>query len=251
MKISIVTVVYNAVDTIEQTILSVHAQRYADVEHIVIDGASTDGTVEVIKRHQDKLSQWVSQSDQGIYHAMNAGIALASGDIVGTLNADDIYQDEGVLDLVSSCLSDPDIDACYGDLVYVSRQDTNKVIRYWQSRDYCPGLFEAGWMPAHPTFFVRRALYGQLGCFDTKMRFQADFELTARLMAVHGIATRYLPQIMVRMRIGGATNRSIGNIVKGNAESYSACKRLGLKVSPMYFVSKFAMRLPQFFRRVR
>ncbi len=249
MKITIVTVVYNAADTLEQSILSVRSQLWKEVEHIVIDGASTDGSLEIIQRHGDKLSQWVSEPDQGIYHAMNKGLSLATGDIVGFLNADDIYQDEHVLADVASCFANDSVDGCYGDLVYVAKDNPDKVIRYWQSRDYRPGLFESGWMPAHPTFFVRRKVYQEFGCFDTRLRFQSDFELTARLMAVHGIATCYLPRILVRMRTGGITNRSLANIVRGNAESYSACKRLGLEVTPFYFLTKFALRVPQFFCR--
>lgn len=247
MKVSIITVVYNAEDTLEDTILSVHAQKYPEIEHIVIDGASTDQSVAIISRHQDKLSQWMSEPDQGIYHAMNKGIRLATGELIGFLNADDIYQDSGVITRVAACFEDQSIEACYADLVYVDQNDLGRVVRYWRSQHYKPGLFEKGWMPAHPTFFARRRVYQCYGDFDQKLKYHSDYELTARMLAIHGINAKYLPEVLVRMRVGGTTNRSMLNILRGNLESYKACRRLGLKLSPLYFFTKFMMRVPQFF----
>lgn len=249
MKISVVTVVFNNVATIEGTILSVAAQSYKDVEHIIIDGGSTDGTLGVIARHRDKLAYMVSEPDCGIYDAMNKGIRAATGDVVGTLNADDIYADDSVLAQVAGALCDESIDACYADLVYVDAQDTRKIRRYWRSRPYAPGLFARGWMPAHPTFFVRRSVYERYGLFDTQFKLQSDFDLTMRFMDVHHIRTIYVPHIWVRMRMGGASNRSLRNVLRGNWEAYQACHVNGLKVSPLFFLVKIASRLPQFFSR--
>ena len=249
MKISVITAVVNAQGTLPDTIESVSGQTHEDREHIVIDGGSRDGTLDILRDNVDLLTQWVSEPDRGIYDAMNKGIRMAEGDIVGLLNADDVYADNRVLERVAEVFQNPDIEACYGDLVYVQASDLSRVIRYWRSGEYRPGLFERGWMPAHPTFFVRRDTYHRLGLYNLRLQFQSDFELTARFMALHQIKTCYIPEVLVRMRLGGATNRSVANIVKGNVESYLAIRRLGLGVTPFYFVTKFAMRLPQFFRR--
>jgi glycosyltransferase involved in cell wall biosynthesis len=182
---------------------------------------------------------------------MNKGIALATGEVVGTLNADDMYMHEGVLARVASVFEDASVEACYGDLIYVDRADTDRIVRYWTSRPYAPGLFERGWIPAHPTFFVRRSVYERYGAFDLSYRIQSDFELTMRLLAVHGIRSVYIPEILVRMRMGGTTNRRVMNVVRGNLESYRAARSHGLGVTPWFFVVKILSRVPQFFRRPR
>ncbi len=247
MRISIVTVVFNNASTIEQTILSVAGQTYRDIEHIIIDGGSTDGTLDIIARHRDKFAVVVSEPDRGIYDAMNKGIKAAQGEAIGTLNADDFYANDTVLSQVADAFRDPSVDACYSDLVYVAADDPGRVLRYWRSCDYRPGLFLWGWMPAHPTFFVRRRVYDQHGLFDTRLKLQADFELTMRFMELRRIKTMYVPRTWVRMRTGGASNRSIKNVLRGNWESYTACRRHGLGVTPLFMVAKVASRLPQFF----
>jgi glycosyltransferase involved in cell wall biosynthesis len=249
MKISIITVVLNAADTIEDTLRSVAAQRYPTIEHIVVDGGSTDGTLAIIERHRGRIATLIVEPDRGIYDAMNKGIAVATGDIIGTLNADDIYADEQVLEKIARVFTDPAIGACHADLVYVERTDLDKIVRYWQSCPYADGLFERGWLPAHPTFFARREVYRRYGGFDLSYRFQADFELTMRLLAVHKVRSVYLPEVIVKMRMGGVSNRSVLNVVKGNLEAYRACRRHGLKVSPLFIAKKILSRLPQFFRR--
>jgi glycosyltransferase involved in cell wall biosynthesis len=249
VKISVLTVCYNSERTIEDTIRSVRDQTYKDVEHVIVDGASTDGTMRVVTRYRDCLAQVISEPDRGIYDAMNKGVLLATGDVVGTLNADDIYADETVLEQVAAIFSDPAVDACYADLVYVSADDPTKVRRYWRSCPYRAGLFERGWMPAHPTFFVRRRVYEEHGLFDTQFKLQSDFELTMRFINVQRIKTVYTPRIWVRMRMGGVSNRSIRNVMRGNIEAYKACKKQGIKVSPLFFLMKIASRIPQFFTR--
>ncbi|MDH3282223.1 MAG: glycosyltransferase, partial [Gammaproteobacteria bacterium] len=156
MKISVVTVVRDAVTTIEDTLKSVISQDHPDVEHIIVDGASTDGTREVLDRYRSHVAQLVSEPDSGIYAAMNKGLRLAGGEVIGFLNADDVYAHAGVLTIIERVLADPELDACYADLVYVRRRDITQTIRYWTSQPFRPGLFEHGWLPAHPTFFVRR-----------------------------------------------------------------------------------------------
>jgi glycosyltransferase involved in cell wall biosynthesis len=247
MKISVITVVHNAAATIEDTILSVASQAYRPVEHIIIDGGSTDGTMDLIRKHMDKIAVVKSEPDHGIYDAMNKGLALATGDIVGFLNADDIYADPHALDEIFSAIKEQNVDACYGDLVYVDKANIRKTVRYWKSRDYQDGLFERGWMPAHPTFYTRRWVYEKYGGYDTDYRRQSDFELTLRFLAVHKIKSAYIPKILVRMRRGGVS-RGLRHILEGNLEAYRACRRHSLDVSPFFIAWKILSRVPQFFR---
>jgi glycosyltransferase involved in cell wall biosynthesis len=249
MKISIITVCYNAAATLGETLDSVAAQGYEDIEHIVVDGGSIDGTLQVLQAHGRRVSKWVSEPDRGIYDAMNKGISMATGDVVGILNADDVYADATVIEQVAKVFSDVEIDACYADLVYVDQNDPSRIIRYWKSCIFKDGLFRKGWMPAHPTFFVRRSIYEKFGGFDLEFPRQADFELTMRFMAVRKIATVYVPKVWVRMRMGGVSNSSIRGILKGNIEAYRACLKNGIQVSLWFIPRKMISRIPQFFRR--
>lgn len=244
MKISVVTVCFNGEATLYDAIQSVAGQDHQEHEHIVVDGASTDGTRDILSRNRHLLASVVSEPDRGIYDAMNKGVALSQGDVVGFLNADDVYAHPGVLSRIAEEFADKSIDACYADLVYVDTNDPGKVVRYWKSRPYVPGLFEGGWMPAHPTFYVRRSVYERFGAYDLRYRFAADFELTMRLMAVRRIKAVYVPETWVRMRAGGATNR---NKLRTNLEAYRAARRNGLQVTPFFVLRKIASRLPQFF----
>jgi len=251
MKISIITVVFNAEQTIEDALKSVASQSYPDVEHIVIDGASTDNTLSIVQTYTKHLAHIVSEPDRGIYDAMNKGIALASGDVIGLLNADDVYQDDTVLQQVADAHVDPDLDACYADLVYVQQKNLDKVVRYWRSRVYKQGLCFTGWMPAHPTFYLKRKIYQQVGLYNTDLAYQADLEFCARAFESHKISSLYIPRLWVRMRLGGVTNNSISNVLKGNWESYKALKKIGLKRNPIsYFAVKFGAKLPQFLSRL-
>jgi glycosyltransferase involved in cell wall biosynthesis len=250
MKVSIVTVAYNAAKTIGDTIASVASQTYGDVEYIVVDGGSTDGTMDIVKQHRDKIAKFVSESDNGIYDAMNKGLGLATGDIVGFLNADDMYVGRGVIDRVVDAFLEPSVQACYGDLVYVDAVDTEAVVRYWKSNEYRSGLFARGWVPAHPTFFARRGVYEKWGRFDLRFKLAADFEIMARFLSKFGVKARYVPEVLVKMRMGGATNRTISNIVKQNIEIYRAAKKNGIRFSPFTFVlGRLLLRVPQFFAK--
>jgi glycosyltransferase involved in cell wall biosynthesis len=248
-KISVITVVHNGAATVEDTIYSVAAQDYPRIEHIIIDGASTDGTLDIVRRHREKFAAFRSEPDRGMYDAMNKGLSMATGDIIGFLNADDAYVDNTILKQVAELFSDDTVDACYADLIYVDKDNPEKVVRYWRSRPYESGLFERGWMPAHPTFFVRRGVYEKYGGYDLDYRLQSDFELTMRFMAINNIRSIYSPKIFVRMRMGGESNKNLANIVKGNLEAFRACRKHGLKIGPFFVVKKLLSRLPQFFRR--
>lgn len=246
--ISIITVCYNSAETISDTINSIAKQSYANKEHIVVDGNSSDATMDIV-RASSSISRFVSEPDKSVYDAMNKGIALATGDVIGFLNSDDFYIDELVLAQVAEVFADSEVDACYADLLYVDKKDTNKIVRYWKSCPFVPGLFEDGWMPAHPTFFVRREVYEELGGFDLDYRIQADFELTMRFLEVYRIKSVHIPKIFIKMRVGGISNNSIVNIIKGNIEAYKACKKNHLPISFLFNIKKIVSRIPQFFVR--
>ncbi|MDP8568095.1 glycosyltransferase family 2 protein [Methylophilus aquaticus] len=248
MKISIITVCYNSAATIQDTITSIANQDHPDIEHIVVDGGSKDETLTIVKS-ASSVTKLISEQDKGIYDAMNKGLNLANGDVIGFLNADDFYADDIVLTQVSIAFQDSSVQACYADLVYVDKSDTSRITRYWKSRPFCAGLFKKGWMPAHPTFFARREVYEQFGNFNLNFPRQADFELTMRFLEIHQIKSVYIPKVWVRMRTGGASNNSIKGIIKGNLEAYRACKMHNLQVGPFFIIKKIFSRIPQFFSK--
>lgn len=217
MKISIITVCYNNEKTIKDTLDSVASQLGVNIEHILVDGASADNTLDILKKYPH-VYKTISEPDNGIYDAMNKGIRLATGSVIGTLNADDFYINSHVLSDVAKIFEDETVDACFADLLYVDQQDTTKIVRYWQSQPYHSGLFKTGWMPAHPTFFVRKRVYEQYGKFDLNYKIAADFELLFRLIEVNKIKTVYLPKVLIKMRMGGTTNKNMRNIKIQNQE---------------------------------
>lgn len=249
MKISIITVVFNNEKTIEDTILAVAAQTHPDIEHIVVDGASTDGTMDVVRRHRGKIAKLVSEPDEGIFDAMNKGIRLATGEVIAFLNADDIYADNTVLEQVASVFFDPSVDACYANLVYVDPVDLNKVVRFWKSQEFKPGLFQKGWVPAHPTFFARKKVYQQHGNYDVSLKLAADYELMLRFLEKFKVKSVYIPRVFVKMRTGGVSNNSIRNILQQNIEIYRACKKNGVPVSPFFVFTKIFSKLSQFYSK--
>lgn len=222
MKCSIITVSYNAVNTIEDTINSVISQSYQDIEYIIIDGNSADGTIDIIKKYEHKISKWISEKDNGIYDAMNKGIQFASGDIIGILNADDIYADNTIVEKIIKEFYNSNADALYGDLKYVLQTDLNKTIRYWKSGSYKEGKFLMGWMPPHPTFFVKKEIYNRLGTYRLDMPTAADYELMLRFIHVNKIKLTYLPEIITIMREGGMSNKSLINRWMANRDDKRA-----------------------------
>jgi glycosyltransferase involved in cell wall biosynthesis len=237
MKISVITVCYNSAATIGDTISSVASQSYADKEYIVVDGNSSDATMNIV-RASSSISHFISEPDKGIYDAMNKGIALATGDVIGTLNADDFYMDDHVLSNVAKIFLDPNIDACYGDLLYVSEANTDHAVRFWKSTNYKHGLFKSGWMPAHPTFFVRKNVYERLGNFDLNYKIAADFELLFRFIEKNKVNTKYLPKVLVKMRLGGTTNKNVSNIIWQNKEIFTILRAYYADFSILKFVAK-------------
>lgn len=249
MKISIITVSHNSAKTIPDTIASVAAQDYESVEHIVVDGGSNDGTPMIIAG-SNSISSFVSEPDEGIYDAMNKGIAMATGDIIGILNADDFFEANDVCSEIARIFQDKTVDACYADLVYVQQHNTKKIVRYWQPREYKPGAFKRGWMPPHPTFFCRKSVYQQFGNFDVRYKIAADVELLFRFLEKNRVNTVYLPKVITRMRLGGTTNQSFTNMKDQNAEVLSVLDAYYGRVSRLiFFIGKFADRAIQFLRR--
>jgi glycosyltransferase involved in cell wall biosynthesis len=250
VKISIVTVVYEnpMVGEALDSILSQRLDPEDELELVVIDGGSRDGTREVLERYRDRIAVLVSEPDGGIYDAMNKGLRRVTGDIVGTLNSDDLYMDDAVLATVAEAFRKDGTQLVYGDLVYVRRSAPDQVVRYWKSEAYRAGLFERGWMPPHPTFFVRREAYLEHGLFDLNYRLGADFELTLRFLAKARLSFSYIPKILVRMRVGGATNNSLRNILKANLECQHACRKNGLDVPWWFIPRKVFPKLLQFFK---
>lgn len=224
MKVSIITVVYNGAKYLEQAMQSVLSQRLPagwELEYVVIDGGSTDGTVEIIEQYADKLAYSVSEPDGGIYDAMNKGVSRATGEVVGILNADDFYVSEDVLGKVIAALREG-IDAVYGDIAMAQGEDTEHVVRYWQAGEYTPGAFRRGWHPPHPALFVRRSVYQRCGLFNICFKIAADYEFMLRIFEVCKVTSHYIPELLVKMRVGGASTANLKNILKANVESYRA-----------------------------
>lgn len=256
-SITVITAVYNGSSNIRDCLNSVKSQS-VPVEHIIIDGASTDNTLEVVRAHNPSACI-ISEPDNGIYDAMNKGIRLASGEIVGILNADDFYASPYVLAKVAKVFEDPNIDACYGDLLYVAEILSNlsiqqqsmsfRTIRYWKSGPFNPDKFYWGWMPPHPTFFVRRRVYDQYGLFNINIGTAADYEIMLRFLLKHKVATVYIPEILVKMRIGGASNANLNSRINANRMDRKAWEVNGLKPYPWTLFLKPVRKICQWIAR--
>ena len=241
MKFSLITITYNSESTISDTLKSVLTQSYADVEYLIIDGSSKDSTLNIIKEHEPQFKggmKWISEPDKGIYDAMNKGIRMATGDIIGILNSDDLFIDNYVLEDVANAFKQNNIDCLYGNLKFVDAINTDKVVRTWKGSQHTAGAFLRGWHPAHPTFYVKREVYEKYGVFDTSFDVSADFELMLRFIEKYQISNLYLDRDFVKMRMGGESTGSIAKIIQGNKNVLRAFKKNGFKVSPFYPVMR-------------
>jgi glycosyltransferase len=231
-KISIITVTYNSALTITDTLKSVQSQDYPNIEHIIVDGNSQDDTIKIIKSFPH-VSKWISEKDSGFYDAMNKGVQLATGDIIGILNSDDIYAHSSVLSKVGERFMSNNIDALYGDLYYVNAENTNKVIRIWKSGKFKRSNFNYGWMPPHPTFFVKKEVYTKAGNFNVSLKRSADYELMLRILVKYKFKAEYLQDVLVKMRTGGVSGSSWEGRLKANMEDRMAWKINNLE--PYFF----------------
>ena len=241
MKISLITITYNSISTISDTITSILNQTYTDLEYIIIDGASKDNTLSIVKEYESLFNgrmKWISEPDKGIYDAMNKGIHMATGDIIGILNSDDLFMDNNVLKDVVQAFKCNNIDSIYGNLKFVDANDTNKIVRTWVGSQHTPGAFMKGWHPAHPTFYVRREVYEKYGVFDTSFDVSADFELMLRFIEKNQISNFYLDRYLIKMRMGGESTGSIKKIIIGNKNIMRAFKKNGFNVSPFYPIKR-------------
>lgn len=246
MKISIVTVAYNSAATISDTLLSVAQQTHPDIEHIVVDGASRDGTLAVLRAKGSHVAKLVSEPDGGIYDAMNKGLALASGDFVGFLNADDMLATTGVVASIAAAAAAPDVGAVCGDLVYVRKDSPMAVVRYWRCGSFSQSRLRHGWMPPHPTLYVRRSLLNELGGFDTRLRIAADYDFILRYLKHPNLQVAYVPKVLVRMRLGGASNRSLQAMLRKSREDLVALRQNQIG-GLLTLLCKNARKVPQFF----
>ena len=246
MKISIITVTFNSAKYLEDCIQSVIDQNFNNIEHIIIDGGSTDQTVAIIKKYKHKLAYWVSEKDNGMYDAINKGLQFATGDVVGMLHSDDILASPEVISLIAQSFENKNVDSVYGDLVYVKPDNINQVLRIWKGYNYKRSKFKFGWMPAHPTFYIRKAVVDKYGGYETHYYTASDYEFMARYLYRHKISCVYLPKLIVRMRNGGASNSSIYSRLRANRRDYLAMKNNKIPFPLIASVLKPIRKLPQF-----
>lgn len=245
LTVTIITVSFNSAQTIEDTLKSVASQSYPNIEHIIVDGGSTDQTMNIVADFPH-VAKSISEPDEGIYFAMNKGLAMASGDVIAILNADDLYADHEVIAKVAAVFKDPAIDATYADLVFVEREDVSTIFRTWKSGPFKRSSMYNGWMPPHPTFFVRRSIYENHGMFNTLLRSAADYELMLRFLLKHEINPSYIPQTIIRMRQGGKSTASVKNRIRANMEDRKAWKINGLKPHLFTLILKPLRKIKQF-----
>ncbi len=252
MKVSIITICFNSQKTIKQAIESVLSQDYEDIEYIIVDGGSPDGTVGIIKSFGNKIDKFVSEKDKGLFDALNKGIKMATGEIVGILHSDDIFASSNIVQKVAKEMAEKNAWACWGDLVYVDKNNPNKIVRVWKSSAYKKGLFKKGWMPPHTTFFARKEAFEKYGYYKLNFEMAADYELMLRFLEKFNIASCYIPEIFVKMRTGGVSDRSLKNItkiIKTNIRAYKAWKENNLKVSPFVLIKKPMSKIFQSFKK--
>ena len=243
MKVSIITVCFNSSKTIEETIQSVLSQDYPNIEYLVIDGGSIDGTQTIIQKYQGKIASWVSEPDQGMYAAMNKGISMATGDVIGILNSDDVYVSSRAVSELMYVMSKAKADVVFADLILVDQNNLNKVLRYYDSGRFQPRKFRWGWMPAHPTVFVKKKYYDRVGLFALDYQIAADYEMLIRILAIEKAPFAYLPKPMVRMRAGGASTAGLSRNWILNKEIIRACRENGIYTNMAMLLLKLPFKL--------
>jgi len=243
LKVSIITVSFNSAKTIADTIESVLSQDFPEIEYIIVDGNSSDDTVKIIRQYENRISKWISEKDQGMYDAMNKGIAMATGDVIGILNSDDVYMNSHVISEMMKLLHEKNAQVVFADLILVDQNNDNQVLRYYDSSHFHPDKFRWGWMPAHPTVFVKRELYQVVGPFSTNYQIAADYEMLIRILAVQKAPYAYLPKPVVRMRSGGASTAGLSRNWILNKEIIQACQENGIYSNMAMLLLKIPAKL--------
>jgi len=243
LSVSIITVSYNSVETINDTINSVLSQTYKNIEYIIIDGSSVDGTIELVQSFGKRISKFISQPDDGIYEAINKGVKIASGDIIGILNSDDFFCDNLVIEKIVNSFLKTDIDAVIGDVQFVDPEKTSKIVRYYSSRHFNPRKFKYGFMPAHPSFYVKKELFERFGFYKTDYKIAADYELLIRFLYINKIRYKYIEMPFVSMRTGGVSNKSFYSNIILNKEIVRACKENGINTNYILVYSKYFSKM--------
>ncbi|MBQ6064393.1 MAG: glycosyltransferase [Prevotella sp.] len=245
MKVTIITVAYNSAKTLADAIESVYNQTYDDIDYWIIDGQSTDSTIDIIKSYENKFKgrlHWVSEKDKGIYDAMNKGIRLSMGDIIGILNSDDFFTSNDVIERMVSQFTD-DVDAIYGDVHFVKEANLNKSVRYYSGSIFKPWLVKFGFVPPHPSFYARREVFDKYGLYDDSYKISADFEMITRLCCRHHVKMKYLHLDFVSMRIGGASTRSWKSRMEGTREVVRACRNQDIKTCRLMVYMKYPIKI--------
>ena len=249
MKVSLITVTFNSGMTLRDTIQSVLSQSFPDIEYILVDGLSQDRTIKIVKEYeplfQNRL-KWVSEKDSGLYDAMNKGIRMATGDIIGIINSDDFYFRNDVITKIVEAFNDNNVQAIYGDVRFVNPNNLDRTVRYYSSKRFVPSLFRFGFMPAHPTFFTYRKYFDQLGYYKTNYKIAADYELLLRFLYVHRLKSKYLPLDFMKMRTGGASTASIRSNILLNKEIVRACKENGIWTCYPLLLLKYLVKIFEF-----
>lgn len=246
-KVSIITVCYNSAKTIKDCIDSVLSQSYNKIEYIIIDGLSTDSTVSIINSYGEKISKFISEKDEGIYDAMNKGIKMANGDIIGILNSDDLFYNNSIIQEMVSVFQNNDCDAAYGDVIFTKQTNLNKVVRYYSSEGFHIDKFRKGLMPAHPSFFVYRKIYANLGYYDTSYKISADFDLLIRFLLINRLRTVYLPKVIVRMRLGGVSTQGFRSVMKINKENMNILRKHNVQSNYLLLYSRYFKKMLEYF----
>ncbi len=247
MKVSIITATFNSQSTLQDTISSVLQQTHPNIEYIIIDGSSTDKTADIVRSYGNAVTFFISEPDKGLYDAINKGILLATGDIVGILNSDDFFASPHIISTIVNAFEQNNIDAVYADVAYVKADDTGKVVRWYSSKNFNVYKLARGYMPAHPSFYIKRELYTRFGLYKTNYKIAADFEMMIRLFYTHKIRYQYLPLLFVYMRMGGVSNKNLHNIYLLNKETLRACRENNIRTSMVLLALKYFTKIFEYF----
>ncbi|MBC7536757.1 MAG: glycosyltransferase [Ferruginibacter sp.] len=249
MKVTLITATYNSQKHLEDCIVSVINQRYKNIEHIIIDGKSKDGTVAILEKYNTHIAKWISETDRGMYDAINKGMEMATGDIIGILNSDDMLDSDEVMGWIVNAFKEQQVDSIYGDLEYVDPTDTNKIYRIWKGKEYNRSLFRSGWMPAHPTFYFRTELFKKYGGYENHYFSAADYEFMARYLYKFKISSYYLPKLIVKMRRGGQSNSSFRQRFRANRRDYLAMKKNNIPFAFVVSILKPLSKVHQYYKK--